>query len=332
VKHLKALTSILFLSLSGLASNADAATSLKRFEPSLSALKALVRDSGASSPAEVEQLREHFLRKDGRKYLFRIQGLTRLYRTTEAETAKPLNDKIKELEDAVGDLTAFREWAAYGRKISADPAAQAYLDKLVTQQSVLADRLLSTWFLQDAPYVDLYALGLSQLRERSDDQLIEAFKTEARAVANLEFDLGDLEDGLHELRRQMRWLNIYAEGLGDLIYVKPDTSVPDDFRRLDVTGAEWARIEIQKSFTREVSVFLTGIGNLKDQWEPVYEVEVAYVKAGIVATHAEAQSLVSARVRAANLVYPQTVEAAQRLVQDFGVQRVLNEWIRLFGN
>jgi hypothetical protein len=303
------------------------ASSLARFAPSLAALKGLAQESAQTAPGDVQSLRKLMIQKDGRKWLFRIEGLVRLYRTTEAETAKPLLRKIKELEDGVGDHTAAVDFANYGRSVPVEPALQAVLDAEVARTAVDMDALLTTWFLQPRPYIDLYTLGLSQLRERTDRELIEAFKTEVRGVKELDFDLNLLEDGVHELRRQVRWLNIYAEGLGDLFNVTVDASIPDDFRRLESSGRPGESIRIEKSFTRKLSVFLTGIGKLKDQGEPVEALVIAAKKAGLVQDHAQGEALVRTILVANNKIYPEITRPAQQIVADFDLQASLDQWL-----
>ncbi|OGQ25105.1 MAG: hypothetical protein A2138_24675 [Deltaproteobacteria bacterium RBG_16_71_12] len=238
-----------------------------------------------------------------RKHLFMLQGLVRLYdgRGPDKKMDKALT-RIKELEDAIGafghacDMRA----AAAGAK-QVPPEATAHLEREVGKARKDLAALVEEW-----------RPGQGGRSERLDDLVDTAAKIDfgsakddvkfvrkaladvCRSIADKHLDMGDLEGGVHELRRQLRWLPITMIALEGLITLdvegkgpipaferlKHDPVAQSPFARLPVTDADRAHVEIPWTLFLALSKAIGDLGKIKDGGQQIEGLAEALLHGG----------------------------------------------------
>ncbi len=113
-------------------------------------------------------------------------------------------------------------------------------------------------------------------------------------IESTPYDMNELEDGIHELRRHLRWFPIYAESLNGLFQLD-DTHNPvkayepllqegiatSKYVNLPAGDREKDPINISKSLYCGLMQLTLDLGALKDAGEPIHFIRDAYVRAGI---------------------------------------------------
>lgn len=245
-----------------------------------------------------------------RKHLFMLQGLVRLYdgRGPDKKMDKAL-ERIKEFEDVIGAFGYACDMRAAAAGAAGVPAAAtAELEAAVDDARAKL-----------AAVVDEWRPGKGGRSERLDD-LVDTFakidfgsakddvKFVRRALAELcrkvakkDLDMGDLEGGVHELRRQLRWLPISLIALEGLVTLdteskgpiaafeklKSDPVAQSPFARLPVTEGDKAHIEIPWTLFLALSKAIGDLGKIKDVGQQVEGLAHALQGSGMKAADAE---------------------------------------------
>jgi hypothetical protein len=197
----------------------------------------------------------------GRTPLFLLQALARLERGTRKDRAvlDGLLGEIKRLEDTIGDIDYWWAFLENGEKKGLPSEVLAW----AANKHAQACGRLEGW-LAAGDWVDHKYLGDETdvaLRTRQlGEQLLEldwpkAKKERKRFAAYLAerlrrvhadalaLDMDDLEGGLHELRRKLRWFSIYPRALDGLIVLDEKASAP----------AGWGRYMVESIVTSPFS-------------------------------------------------------------------------------
>jgi len=123
-------------------------------------------------------------------------------------------------------------------------------------------------------------------------------------IATTPFDMHNLQGGLHELRRNLRWFPIYTESLNGLVQLDPTKNpvkayepllnvtlatskyvdLPDDSR-------EAGAIRISKSLYVALMQLTLDLGGLKDAGEPVEALAHAFLALNKAKTLPEAEKM-----------------------------------------
>lgn len=222
-----------------------------------------------------------------RKHLFMLQGLVRLYegRGPDKKMERAL-ERIKQLEDAIGALGYACDMRAAARAAPSVPAkAQAHLEHGVEQAKQKLAALVDDWRpgnggrserLDDL--VDTFA-KIDFGSAKDDVKFVRKALAElCRNIANKDLDMGDLEGGVHELRRQLRWIPISLIALEGLVTLdlegkgpipaferlKQDSVAQTPFARLPVTTGDRAHVEIPWTLFLALSKAIGDLGKIKD--------------------------------------------------------------------
>jgi hypothetical protein len=203
----------------------------KPAEKFLQALSAI--DEAMHGSKSAEKLADAMLNHDSRREVFRLEAQLRLFRDELGD--KPL-DLVKELEDHIGAVTSFEHAKKAAEKHG---APKTVVDRIGALQSASRDavvKLVSEKWMpgkdgRSAP-VALIAQAItrhdfgSEKTSRTD----LARKLEAQ-VGKLKDGIGklsmtDLEQGVHKMRRQLRWVALYLQAAGGQVQAttsqKPD--------------------------------------------------------------------------------------------------------------
>jgi hypothetical protein len=176
---------------------------------------------------------------DARSELFRMESLLRLYRhkfpnlTEHLQRVKSIEDGLGEYAYAVDSLNFAKdkfkkENRADGPDSSAPSDQEKILDGLERKRAA-ARSVLATLLEKSALTGDLQSLR-SQVSPRfrgwgtvKDTPFVKReLQQTLKKVRDANYDFTRLEDGIHELRRQLRWFPMTIDGLDGMIVVRDD--------------------------------------------------------------------------------------------------------------
>ncbi|MBI1945334.1 MAG: hypothetical protein HYS27_06545 [Deltaproteobacteria bacterium] len=275
---------------------------------------AKLHDVLASEP-DPKKLVDVVMNGDLRRYVFLLEGITKLYEKQYPD-AKGAYESAKQLEDTLGALSMHRSNLAYARHINAPADVLAYMEKCeVKARNDIEALLVEQWMPRkkdgQIPALRELMKGLGDAKWDGyvDDKkyVRDEMVRRLEKVASTDFDMHDLQGGMHELRRQLRWFPIFTESLNGLVQLDDKknpvaayepllqvtlatskyVTLPDDSR-------EAGAIRISKSLYVALMQATLDLGGLKDAGEPFEAVVNAYVALKKAKTPEEAQQKVTA--------------------------------------
>lgn len=230
--------------------------------------------------------------------LFMLEALTRLYKKIQdKKKLKRLNACFKEMEDLLGTIDFYdgfhKEFIA---QKNMPELITDYLKKKMDEKLKVLNRHLKkdNWIGKHSKAVSKVIKKLNKVNwpdEKKDtiaighvykgyvDKIIKTYR-----VTNLEFK--DIEAGVHELRRELRWLSIYPQALRGLMQFKPDAG-PQDFLNKYLTpeiinspynvmpdgSALPKHILLNKNYFYSLSWMIDALGKLKDRGLTIMSIE-----------------------------------------------------------
>lgn len=253
---------------------------VQRFETAFEKLRTLFESDKADVVADE-------LVKHGRGPLFAVEGLARLYVEGFPEMAE-LRLQSKALEDRVGRLVDWGEHIELAKQVGVPEKAIAYLERRRQQAREEFIR-----YLKEEKFVG----GKKPLIQRWEKMVSKAEwdgpkKDRAYVLRKLieltqelrkeNWDMSSLQDGLHDFRRRVRWLTIYAQALNGLVVFDPRSLVKfQDILSDPITKSPYANLpngshpDCPILFPREVFLALTRavdlLGRAKDMGEAMHE-------------------------------------------------------------
>jgi hypothetical protein len=240
----------------------------------------------AAAPGD-DRLIDHLLAKDvdARRYLFMVEGLLRLYRHHYGESFDRQLDAVKELEDAFGAVDCTGTMLAEARRVELPKKAIRLLkDEDAQARKKLGKLLRKHWLPQEkrrCPGVAalLHALtGVVWDDTRADRAFLTTeLSRRLTKVADNRYDMAEVETGIHELRRQLRWFPIYfsaLEGMAKLCddrhpipayaALLNDSAATSKFAQLAPSERESEPWSISRSLYVANTLFIAELGRIKD--------------------------------------------------------------------
>ena len=266
--------------------------------------------------SDADELVEKVMAGDLRRYVFLLEGIGKLYGKRYDEAGDTYTS-AKALEDLLGEVSATRTNLAYARQVKAPADVVTHLERKAEKTRKSLKKLLVNEWMPDkrgrVPAIKKIVddWGSAKWDGYVDDKKLVRRELVHRLVklSDAEYSMGDLANGIHELRRQLRWFPIYAESLNGLVQlddkknpvpayvpmlqVKLATSkyvdLPDDSREVDA-------VTISKSLYLGLMQLTLDLGGIKDAGEPLEELFAAYQETGhardLVDAHAQVTALV----------------------------------------
>lgn len=218
---------------------------LRRFGAQLDRARAALGTSVAPEAHGVDALRAQALyRANLRTPLFMLEGLSRLALGTggDPDVFEPLQRDVKVIEDTLGEVDY---WWVVADKARGWNLPAEFLRHVEEQHRVACGRVMG--WLEARAWVDHRYLpqeGEVRLRvNRIGRDLVDtrwlSDRKERRALAEFlhgralsteraarSLDMADIEHGLHELRRRLRWLSIYATALDGSVQLDQAAKAP----------------------------------------------------------------------------------------------------------
>jgi len=252
------------------------------------------------------------LRQDLRSALFHLEGILRLYRRRYL-ALEPAYQRVKALEDALGQLGGAVHLLELAQHLAlAEPAQHWCGTQVAAARADLAEQLRAEWLPQadgTIPLLRSTSAALAALDfegyARDRRSLIKELRRWLKTLAGTPLDMYVLQGnhGLHELRRQLRWLPICAVSLDGLVITSDRHNPIEEYRALltsEVADSPFARlpeplredepIEISRSLFLAATQFISQLGELKDAGEDLAGVEHALIGGGVARSSRAAQA------------------------------------------
>ena len=193
----------------------------------------------AGSKVPPETLADSLIDTKARQQLFRLEGLLRLYKRARPDLEK-YRLKVKELEDGLGaysfaaDSVTFAKdkFKEQNRTQAPNAARQAEQNNVLqslthekdSARGVFAKLVEKSTLASDLrtlrPLVVSRFAGWSASKEIS--YVSGELQRMLKIVKNGRFDFNNLELGIHEYRRRLRWFPVEVDSLDGLILVRDD--------------------------------------------------------------------------------------------------------------
>jgi hypothetical protein len=261
---------------------------------------------------DTDQVMEWKASNDVRKHLFALQGLLRAY--DGGKKMEKALEHVKKLEDALGGYDFALTMQKAGVERGLDPRAIHVLDEHVEAARAAAIETLQDGWLPGKKdgakrlekLVDAFVdedLG----KEKKDAAKLRgklAGKIEDAADKAKDLDMAELETGLHELRRAVRWIPISFMALDGLVVLdekpgpikafealKQDPIAQSPYSKLPPPGSDKERISIPQSLFLALSKTINDLGTLKDEGQLVMGFAEVLHEAGV---HKDMKSAIKA--------------------------------------
>ena len=246
-----------------------------------------------------DNLALHFINSDLRHLIFNIEGILRIYVPKYSELERSLLE-ITYCNHILGRCMAIRE---IHRAACEASCSQGVIQHLSTQNHA-AIETLDTFIRKNlAPDSRgrvrsirrlVTNLGGLSLNGYEEDRTYIKYRLQSLfgALALSYYDMRDFEKGIHEFRRDLKWLLIYLQSLDGL--VKLDETLPELWNGALILDDEWASTELAvfPDSTQEEnpirfsrSLYLANalichqLGNVKRSLEIVFALTSAYITA-----------------------------------------------------
>ena len=176
-----------------------------------------------------------------RDILFRLEALARIYQDIHnKKTFSRLNEDFKELEDALGLVDYYDAFAISFSKENVPPAFLAYFTSGKEKALKKLNELLrkEKWLSADGKMNEINeSLNKADwLSEKDDSKALAGFFVEEIEKFIRQYEKGklhfdDIEEGVHEFRRKLRWFSIYPAALNGLIQLKKIPFTDESLRK-----------------------------------------------------------------------------------------------------
>ncbi|MBC7654195.1 MAG: hypothetical protein H7098_06940 [Oligoflexus sp.] len=258
--------------------------SIKRFLNPVQELRLIITNAKSQ-----ENIPLAFYQSAARQYLFYLEALCRIYKNTNNNKLfKKLKFNIKSLEDQLGKVDQYESFHNKFSKLKDFPAVllnqlfQHFQNELNNLSNLL---IKDNWLNDKKNRVDKIITQLDKVDwlnpEEEKKAIAKTIRKEIKTVLKdyksekLNFD--KIEEGVHEFRRNLRWISINAQALNGLIQLKKDEKAADFkkylthevinslFNKMPKNRADLEVIEFSESAFYALSWLIAESGDLKDE-------------------------------------------------------------------
>lgn len=248
--------------------------------------------------------------KDARLTLFYLEGLLKLYVQRYPELT-PHFEKVKALEDVLGSLAAAASFAQWVKGVAVPESCVAWCEQQqVAMREHVVDTLGDGWLPDAQGRLPMFGDLLTTLTALEFDgyrkdrkAMINEIRRRLAKLADSSLDMYQLQGnrGLHELRRQLRWIPIYCVALDGLVVTDATRHPIKSYAELissDIAKSPYARLPEPTREDKPIAIsfslflanthFISELGRLKDSGEILESVEHALLGSGVVRTSVDA--------------------------------------------
>ena len=228
-----------------------------------------------------------FYKNHGRDVLYKLEALSRVYKNiSDKKFFEKWNKHFKSLEDALGLMdyndAMNNEFSGYKElKKSAEKKFGVGFQEASLAVSIMLKE--EGWISGER--TDEFVSGLNEVHFKDGDVDRVAFANVVTdemdklvmKYGNGEIDPYDLEGGLHEFRRRLRWVSIYAQVSNGLFQLRPIGKIPADlhkyctrevvsspFNKLPKPSKGTDPVVIQAHYFYALSWLIQYLGDMKD--------------------------------------------------------------------
>ncbi len=225
---------------------------------------------------------------DLRTPMFMLEGLSKMYAQLHDKKAfTKLRDTFKVVEDMIGAVdyyAVFKKEFSLNEDVSNE--IKLYFDNKTREKLDLLNEILLQEGWLDGKKLKKINSNLSEiewLKEEEEVKEIHQFYLNQiekikEFIAETTFDFDNIEDDVHELRRKLRWLSIYPQGLRGVIqlhekllikgnlnqYLTAET-VSSPFNVLPVNNDLKGFVFLEKNHFFALSWMIAELGQIKDK-------------------------------------------------------------------
>lgn len=261
-----------------------------------------------------DKLVDLVMSKDLRRQVFLLEGASKMYSDIHGKPAERVYVATKELEDSLGKLSMTKSNLATAEKVKADPKVIAVLAKDMADARAELKTILQDNWMPDAKgrisgmrdIVEDWGEAKWGSTEKDTAKVKAELSRRLEKLETTPYDMNDLEGGVHELRRQLRWFPIYAESLNGLFQLDESQNPIKAYEPLlkaDIATSKYVQlpdssrekdsIQLPKSIYCGLMQLTLDLGALKDTGEPIHFIRDAYVRAGLSKDEASAHKTVA---------------------------------------
>lgn len=250
--------------------------------------------------------------QNARTPLFMLEGLTRIYKKMHNKKKfRKLNILFKDFEDRLGSIDfydGFYHEFENDKRMPELIASYANDKKEDTLKTLKEDLKKSKWIGKNKKRISKIIKQLNKidwLDEKEDTrEILNVYQhyidkiTEKYQVKNIHFT--DLENDVHELRRELRWLSIYPQALQGLMQLATATE-PEEFLKKylapEIINSPYNvmpdgsglpdHISLNRNYFYALSWMIAELGKLKDSGLKIELVEESLVSVYKTSAHTD---------------------------------------------
>jgi hypothetical protein len=225
---------------------------------------------------------------DMRTPLFMLEGLSRLYKKIYKHQINKLKDDFKELEDRLGIIDYYDGFYKQFINEKKIPEAITLFVKEKREENILT----FNEYLNKEKWIGKKQKRLSAIFKKLDEVEWQDEKTDTEAILNVYQNevskiikkykdgrktFSEIENDVHELRRNLRWLSIYPQALLGLMQLKTNeepaaflikyltpTIINSPFNKMPDGTALQNHILLHQNYYFALSWVIAELGKLKD--------------------------------------------------------------------
>lgn len=287
---------------------------------------------------------------DMRTPLFMLEGLCRIYKKIyEKSGFKKLNARFKELEDKLGEIDYYDGFFKEFQTSENIPSALTFYTKEKKEekmQSLNSYLKKEKWIgkHQKAIANVLKKLNKVDWMDEKDDAkaVFEVYQNDILKILkrykNRTRPFSDIENDVHELRRELRWLSIYPQALLGLIQMQRDDEVPETlnkylspeiinspFNKMPAGSGLQVHILLHQNYYFALSWIIAELGKLKDQGLKIELLEAGI--SSIYKTKKDVSSLAYALCENTQPPILQILNEAQKISNTFFAENILEHLV-----
>ena len=252
---------------------------LARFNDPLERLEATF-----SADKTPDQILEDIPKQDARGNSFALEGLLRLYLKKYPELA-PLLAKSKKLEDELGFYNDSRENLDFGKAVHVPEMIMQQLEKehadarkrmidVLEQEGWIRPKEQKTQPVAGRQFRE--ALGRVKWMPPEEDAhyLLGRITHKVKSIQKSDYDMADVNGGLHPLRRAVRWFLIYLQTVRGMVALEDGgaNKTHGDLLNSEIANGQYSRLATAEpavtSMPRRLFLFFNQVvqelGHLKD--------------------------------------------------------------------
>ncbi len=172
----------------------------------------------ASKNLPITQTLERLLNADVRKSFFKLQSLSKVYENLNPDEFKQLRNFFKASEDALGRYALQHDLRTMAEKIQNQDLLNFFISTEIESQKNLSELLQKQGWVNQPEKLSsdlknkMFEINTLDNAKQDKKFLIENLTSDtnklSKEIDESKFDEAEIEKGLHELRRRLRWLLI----------------------------------------------------------------------------------------------------------------------------